>query len=150
MTPMRGSVVGIAVAASVAVVVTSCVREPPPPEPPVPTLPQVVGLAGYGDALSPAGVLVEERGCVFLETGVGRRWAIIWPPGSTAAWTNQELAILDAGGHVFAVVGERVVLGGQRLQARYAAEHSRPDATRLCGGASRYWLASPEKPAAQP
>lgn len=106
----------------------------------------MVGFSGYGDARSAPGVLVEESGCVYLETADGQRWAIIWPPGFEAAWTQDGLVILRDGGAIFARVGETVTLGGQRLQARYVPEHSRPDATRVCD-ASRFWIASPEGPA---
>ncbi|GIV00981.1 MAG: hypothetical protein KatS3mg014_2596 [Actinomycetota bacterium] len=76
----------------------------------------------------------------------GRDRAAPWPPDFEAAWTQEGLVILRRGGAIFARVGETGRLGGQRLQAQYVPEHSRPDATRLCD-ASRFWVASPEKPA---
>lgn len=109
-------------------------------------MPQVVGFAGYGDALT-TGVLVERDGCLFLERTGSRPQLIIWPPGFAAAWIENELVVLDATGSVFARVGEPATLGGERLRPRDLAQHSQPDPTGYCQ-ASRYWIASPEKPTA--
>jgi hypothetical protein len=98
-------------------------------------------LSAQFDALV-SGTLVEERGCLFLEYANGTPLLLIWPGGFEPMQTNDRLVVIDAGGRVFAEVGQPVTIAGGHLRSKHVAEFSEPDATGLCG-ASKYWLVSP-------
>jgi len=106
----------------------------------LPLLPHVIGLQAQFDALV-SGTLVEKQGCLFLEYENGTPLLLIWPGGFEPMQTNDGLVVIDAGGTVFAEVGQPVTLGGGQLPAKHVGQFSEPDATGRCG-ASKYWLVS--------
>lgn len=60
------------------------------------------------------GVLVEDRGCVYIrEESIGHRWLVVWPQG----YSREGETIRDKEGIAVAGIGQAVTLGGGEVPA---------------------------------
>ena len=78
----------------------------------VPLLRHQSGAILAGDALL-EGRLVSDSGCLRVVPDPGvERYLVLWPPGFWARVVDEEIEVMNGGGHTIAVVGDSVRLGG--------------------------------------
>lgn len=99
-------------------------------------LPRLSNLDVHFDALH-SGVLIEDRGCLFLESADGRM-LLLWPDGFTAEITGQQITVINQSGDVAATKGSHVTISGGEVSPRSVPALTEPNAAGMCN-ASHYW-----------